>query len=80
MTEEQVKLHHQEAISQNFCDLGTFTGQTLWFLLQINRMGGKKERRVELLQIKNYLRDIWTTEMGEPYLKPDWNKPTIKEI
>lgn len=43
-------------------------------------MGGKKERRVELLQIKNYLRDIWTTEMGEPYLKPDWNKPTIKEI
>lgn len=42
-TEEQVKLHHQEAISQIFWDVETFTGQMLWFPLQINSM--KKEEK-----------------------------------
>ena len=44
-TEEQVKLHYQEAISQIFWDVGSFIEQILWFPLQINSM--KNERKVK---------------------------------
>lgn len=46
-TEEQVKLCCQEATSQIFRDVGTFTGQMLWFPLQIHSMK-KKSRTVRL--------------------------------
>ena len=46
-TEEQVKLHYQEAISQIFWDVGSFIEQILWFPLQINSM--KNERKVKTI-------------------------------
>ena len=74
--DEQVKLHHQEAISQIFWDVGSFIEQMLWFPLQINSMKNERKRKT-VIDEKLLMRYI--NQINDVSLE-SWLKQTIKEM